>query len=149
MIRKKLVIFRVSEQPTFRNPPIHPNLNIVQILKIRLYFWTLPNSPLLELFNPQVSKLGIHNISQVLRFSYEVASGCSYSSSTLENSSHHYGKCTQFIKYLRYKWECLEKCCSCRQLTDPSPFVVYGTGHYFNTRGGGGGRGTLHVSYGH
>ncbi len=32
-----------SEQPTFRKPPIHhQNPNIVRILKIRMYYWTLP-----------------------------------------------------------------------------------------------------------
>ncbi len=48
----KMVIFMVyvfictlkSEQPTFRRPPTHPNLNIVRIFKIRTYFWMLPKS---------------------------------------------------------------------------------------------------------
>ena len=32
-----------SEQLAFSNPPTHPNLNIVQILKLRTYYWRLPN----------------------------------------------------------------------------------------------------------
>ncbi len=33
-----------SEQATCRNPPTHPNLNIVRIFEIRTYYWTLPKS---------------------------------------------------------------------------------------------------------
>ncbi len=33
-----------SEQPSVRKPPTHQNQNIVRILKICTYFWTLPKS---------------------------------------------------------------------------------------------------------